>query len=98
MCYIFPYYYQYIFTAHDVNTERDKDKLIKIIIRKLIHSSLCVLKFHVASMQTKFRESSPYQIKGSAGLVHTLTDIREPGIISWLLQSAFKQYRHRANL
>jgi hypothetical protein len=40
-------------------------------------------------MQTEFCGSSPLQIKGSTGLVQTLTDIREPGIISWLLQNHF---------
>jgi len=83
----FSYYYQYIFTAHDVNTERDTNNFTQIIIRKLIHSSVCVLKFHVARTQIKFCGGFPYQIKDSTGLVQTLTDIRKNGIISWLLQN-----------
>jgi len=85
----FPLLLSVYFNAHDVNTERDKDKLTQIIVCKLIHSLFCVLKFHVARMQTKFCGSFPYEIKGSTRLVQTLADIREPGIISWLLQNHF---------
>ena len=46
--------------------EKYTDKVIIVLI--LIHSSICVLKFKLPSMQTNFYQSYPHQVKGWAGL------------------------------